>query len=92
MFLLLYPNKIITRLVPHKKRFAIIYDIENGSGPEIIYQPTIVVIANNTTPNATNPLVLVLFFVNSIGLTPSFLDKSENLSYLIMILLCNESI
>jgi hypothetical protein len=37
-------------------------------------------------------LVLVLFFVNSIGLTPSFLDKSENLSYLIMILLCNESI
>ena len=92
MFLLLYPNKIITRLVPHKKRFPMIYDIENGSGPEIIYQPTIVVIVNNTKPKATNHLVLVSFFVNSIGLTPSFLDKSEYLSNLIMILLCNESI
>jgi len=92
MFLLLYPNKIITRLVPHKKRFPIIYDIENGSGPEIIYQPTIVVIANNTKPEATNPLVLVSFFVNTIGLTLSSLNKSEYLSSLIMILLCNESI
>ena len=73
---MLNPIKIITRLVPHKKRFAIIYDTENGSGPEIIYQPTIVVIANNTTPNEINPLVPVLFFVNPIGLTTPFLDNS----------------
>ena len=92
MFLLLNPIKIITRLVPHKKRFPIKYDIENCSGPEIIYQPAIVVIANNITPSAINPLVLVSFIVNSIGVNPPSLELSENLSNLFMILFCNESI
>ena len=92
MFLLLYPNKINARLVLHMIRFTIIYDVGTRSGPEIIYQPTIVVIANNTTPNATNPLVDISFFVTPIGLTTSFLEKSEKRSKLFMILFCIVSI
>jgi len=92
MFLWLYPNKINARLVPHMIMFAVIYDVGICSDPEIIYQPTIVVIPNNITPSAINPLVIILFSENSIGLTTLLLDQSEYLSNLFMILFCNESI
>ena len=76
MFLLLYPNKIITRLVLHMIRVTIIIDGGNRSGPEIIYQPTIEVIPNNITPSAINPLVFILFFGISVGIATSYLEKS----------------